>query len=38
MLEKFEHDEKLERMSAEKRKRELLEHRKEIERLWQAKI
>jgi len=34
MLEKFEHDEKLERMSAEKRKRELLEHRKEIERLW----
>jgi len=34
MLAKFENDERIEKMNAVKRKKELLEHRKEIERLW----
>ena len=38
MLQKFAEDERLEQMNAQKRRMRELEHRREIERLWQEKL
>lgn len=38
MAEKFAEDERLEQMNAQKRRMRELEHKREIERLWQEKL
>ena len=38
MAEKFAEDERLEQMNAQKRRMKELEHKREIERLWQEKL
>lgn len=38
LLQKFAEDERLEQMNAQKRRMRELEHRREIERLWQEKL
>jgi len=37
-MEKFAEDERLEQMNAQKRRMRELEHKREIERLWQEKL
>jgi len=38
LMEKFAEDERLEQMNAQKRRMRELEHKREIERLWQEKL
>ena len=38
LLEKFAEDDRLEQMNAQKRRMKELEHKREIERLWQEKL
>lgn len=38
LLQKFAEDERLEQMNAQKRRMRELEHKREIERLWQEKL
>jgi hypothetical protein len=38
MLDKFANDDKLEQMNAQKRRMKELEHKREVERLWQEKL
>jgi hypothetical protein len=38
LLQKFAEDERLEQMNQQKRRMRELEHRREVERLWQAKL
>jgi len=38
MAEKFAEDERLEQMNAQRRRMKELEHKREIERLWQEKL
>lgn len=38
MAEKFAEDERLEQMNAQRRRMRELEHKREIERLWQEKL
>lgn len=38
LMEKFAEDERLEQMNAQRRRMRELEHKREIERLWQEKL
>ena len=38
LMEKYAEDERLEQMNAQKRRMRQLEHKREIERLWQEKL
>ena len=38
LMQKFAEDERLEQMNAQKRRMRELEHKREIERLWQEKL
>jgi hypothetical protein len=38
LMQKFAEDERLEQMNAQKRRMRELEHRREVERLWQEKL
>lgn len=38
LMQKFAEDERLEQMNAQKRRMKELEHKREIERLWQEKL
>lgn len=38
MLKKFAEDDRIEQMNAQKRRMKELEHKKEVERLWQEKL
>ncbi len=38
LMEKFAEDERLEQMNAQKRRMRELEHKREVERLWQEKL
>ena len=38
LMQKFAEDERLEQMNAQKRRMRELEHRREVERLWQDKL
>ena len=38
LMEKFAEDERLEQMNAQRRRMRELEHKREVERLWQEKL
>ena len=38
LMDKFAEDERLEQMNSQKRRMKELEHKREIERLWQEKL
>ena len=38
MLKKFAEDDRIEQMNAQRRRMKELEHKKEVERLWQGKL
>ena len=38
LMEKFAEDDRLEQMNAQRRRMRELEHKREIERLWQEKL
>ena len=38
LMEKFAEDERLEQMNAQRRRMRELEHKREVERLWQDKL